>query len=291
MNGVLLLDKPPGISSNRALQATKRLFGAAKAGHTGTLDPFATGLLPICFGEATKFSAFALEGSKAYLATMALGVTTSTGDIEGEILRRVPVHVGAAQVDAILGKFRGAIDQVPPMYSALKVDGRPLYDYARHGTEVPRTARRVAIYALERLALKGDALEIRVECSKGTYIRTLAEDIGNALGCGAHLTALRRTRCAGLDLRDARTLDEIQQLDDRGRAACLLPVDTLVSDLARHTLCDDDARSLFQGRQVPAHAALQGTIGLYRASGPFIGIGEVLDSGAIKAKRLVAQSE
>ena len=203
VDGVLLLDKPRGLSSNHALQKAKRLFNAAKAGHTGTLDPMATGLLPLTFGEATKFSQMLLDADKSYEATVTLGVVTDTGDAEGQVLERQSVTADAQDIAAALNAFRGEIEQIPPMYSALKRDGRPLYEYARAGIELERAPRRVVIHALEMLdgGLDGSSFGFRVRCSKGTYVRTLAMDIGRALGCGAHLSALRRTAIGpfGLD--------------------------------------------------------------------------------------------
>ena len=231
LSGLLLLDKPAGYSSNHALQKVKRLFRAEKAGHTGTLDPFATGLLLICLGEATKFSSFGLEGDKRYLATLKLGLTTTTGDIEGEIVTRNEVAVAQSDIDRILPKYRGTIRQIPPIYSALKVAGKPMYDYARKGIEVERTAREVEIKRLDCLHFSGDELVIDVSCSKGTYIRTLGEDIGTALGCGAHLSALRRTVSSALTIEHAITLEQLDALTETGRDARLLAVDTLLKNI------------------------------------------------------------
>jgi tRNA pseudouridine55 synthase len=289
VNGVLLLDKPAGISSNRALQTAKRLLGAAKAGHTGTLDPFATGLLPLCFGEATKFAGLALASDKTYRATLRLGVTTSTGDIEGEVVSRREVAVDARQVDQALAKFVGTIDQIPPLFSAIKVAGKPLYAYARDGESVQRRARRVRIDLLERIALHEQSLEIHVECGTGTYIRALAEDIGTALGCGAHLVALRRTVCAGFGLAGAVSLDRLEEMEQRQRLACLLPVDAMTAGLSRHVISEEDAHAITQGRTLQAASGLPGLVALYRTDGSFLGIGEVVDSGLMKAKRLLAQ--
>jgi tRNA pseudouridine55 synthase len=206
INGVLLLDKPGGMTSNAALQKARRLFAAARAGHTGTLDPMATGLLPVCFGEATKFSADLLEADKTYEAELCLGRTTDTGDREGRTTAALPVNCALADIEAALPRFTGDIQQVPPMYSALKREGRPLYELARQGLEVERPPRSITIHMLELLAWKSPRLTLRVTCSKGTYIRVLAEDLGKALGCGAHLTALRRVRVGSLDLADAHPL-------------------------------------------------------------------------------------
>ncbi len=206
VNGVLLLDKPGGMTSNAALQAVRRLLNAAKAGHTGTLDPMATGLLPLTFGEATKFSADLLNADKSYRATLQLGITTSTGDADGEVIDRRDVAVSSAQLDATLSRFIGDVEQVPPMHSALKRDGQPLYKLAREGAEVERTPRRITVHRLTLVEQCDDSVVVDVDCSKGTYVRVLAEDIGRVLGCGAHLTALRRTRAGRLSVDDAATL-------------------------------------------------------------------------------------
>lgn len=229
VHGVLLLDKSAGMSSNDALIKAKRLLNAQKAGHTGTLDPFATGLLPLCFGEATKFSQDLLEADKTYEATVRLGVTTTTGDTEGEVLRECAVQVDRVQVETVLEQFRGDITQVPPMYSALKRDGKPLYEYARAGITLEREARQVTIHELTLLECAPPLLRLRVRCSKGTYIRVLGEDIGAALGCGAHLATLRRTEVGKLDLAKAITLDALLQVPEAARAARLAPVDALLS--------------------------------------------------------------
>ncbi|MBN8495105.1 MAG: tRNA pseudouridine(55) synthase TruB, partial [Burkholderiales bacterium] len=212
VHGVLLLDKPLGLSSNDALQQAKRLYRAEKAGHTGTLDPLATGLLPLCFGAATKFAQVSLDADKRYVATLRLGVTTRGGDAEGEVLERRPVQVDRAAIDAACARFTGRIEQVPPMQSALKHEGRALYDYARAGVEVERAPRSVTVQRIDVLDWQGDVLVLDVQCSKGTYVRTLAEDIGQALGCGATLAALRRTASGPLDLRDAATLEALAAL-------------------------------------------------------------------------------
>jgi tRNA pseudouridine(55) synthase len=209
VHGVLLLDKPEGLSSNDALVRAKRLLNAEKAGHTGTLDPFATGLLPLCFGEATKFSQDLLEADKTYETTVQLGVSTNTGDTEGEVTATAEVAVTPAQIEAVLARFRGPIAQVPPMHSALKRDGRPLYEYARAGITLEREARQVVIHALELLSYEAPLLRLSVTCSKGTYVRVLGEDIGAALGCGAHLKTLRRTAVGRLTLEGAITLEQL----------------------------------------------------------------------------------
>jgi len=247
VHGVLLLDKPLGVSSNGALQQAKRLFRAEKAGHTGTLDPLATGLLPLCFGAATKFSQASLDADKAYRATLKLGITTSTADGEGEVLRERPVAVSREQVDAACRSFIGEIAQVPPMHSALKHEGRALYSLARVGIEVERAARPVTIHAIAIVEWRHDTLVIDVRCSKGTYIRTLAADLGEALGCGAHLAALRRTASGALSIADAHTLDSLAALDEDARDALLLPADTLLADWPEVRLDDDDAGRFLSG--------------------------------------------
>jgi tRNA pseudouridine55 synthase len=232
IHGVLLLDKPVGFSSNDALIKAKRLLNAKKAGHTGTLDPFATGLLPLCFGEATKFSQDLLEADKCYETVVHLGVSTSTGDTEGEITRRsdaIPGTADVAQIEAVLATFRGPIAQIPPMHSALKRDGKPLYEYARAGITLEREARHVTIHELTLLDYTAPYLTLRVNCSKGTYIRVLGEDIGNALGCGAHLNALRRLGVGSLTLGGSLTLDALADYPEAERAALLMPVDGLLS--------------------------------------------------------------
>jgi len=228
VHGVLLLDKPLGLSSNDALQKAKRLYRAEKAGHTGTLDPLASGLLPICFGAATKFSQVSLDADKAYRATLKLGQTTTTGDAEGEVTRQRPVQVDRAAIEAACARFSGDIEQVPPMHSALKKNGKALYEYARNGIEVERAPRRVTIHAITTVDWHDDALVIDVSCSKGTYIRTLAEDIGESLGCGAHLSALRRTGSGALRVEQAVTLEQLQAMDEAQRDALLAPADALI---------------------------------------------------------------
>ena len=246
VHGVLLLDKPLGLSSNQALQAAKRLFRAEKAGHTGTLDPLATGLLPLCFGAATKFSQLSLDADKRYLATLKLGVTTTTGDREGAVLEVKPALVSRAQLQAACAQLNGEVDQLPPMHSALKHEGKALYEYARCGVAVPRAPRRISLHAIDIVDGAGDEWCIDVRCSKGTYIRVLAEDIGKLLGCGAHLQALRRTGSGSLSIEAAVTLDELAELDDTGRNARLHAADTLLGDAALVRL-DSVAAARFLG--------------------------------------------
>ncbi len=285
LDGVLPLDKPSGMSSNAALQAARRLLGARRAGHTGTLDPMATGLLVLCFGEATKFSAALLDADKAYDARVRLGVRTSTGDAEGEVLERRDVRVTPGQVEAALARFRGAIEQVPPMHSALKHRGRPLYAYARKGESVERAARPVVIRELVLARHAGPDLDLRVVCSKGTYVRVLAEDIGEALGCGGHLAALRRMRVGPFDLDRAVTLDRLAEA--RGSAVLLLPVETLLDAWPRVALAREAETRFRQGQRVAA-GTREPQVAVFGADGSFLGIGEIDAQGMLKAKRQIA---
>jgi tRNA pseudouridine55 synthase len=288
LDGVLLLDKPVGLSSNQALQQAKHLYQAAKAGHTGSLDPFATGLLPVCFGEATKFSHFLLDADKTYRATMRLGATTTTGDTEGEILTTAEVAVTREEMETVLRGFRGEILQVPPMYSALKHEGKALYEYARAGVEIERPARAVTIHDIELLDLSETSAEIKVTCSKGTYIRTLAEDIGKALGCGAYLTQLRRFATGNFDLSSAVTLEVIESMAVEERDAILLAPDCLVTDLPAVQLDDDSAYYLCQGQSIWQAGKLQaGGVRLYGKDQRFLGLGEVTPDGKIAPRRLL----
>ncbi|MBY0573737.1 MAG: tRNA pseudouridine(55) synthase TruB [Undibacterium sp.] len=250
IDGVLLLDKPVGWSSNDALIKSKRLLNALKAGHTGTLDPFATGLLPLCFGEATKFSADLLDADKTYQTVVHLGITTTTGDTEGEVLATKEVMVSQEQIQQVLKQFEGDILQVPPMYSALKRDGKPLYEYARAGITLEREARPVTIHLLEVVQYDAPFLTLNVRCSKGTYIRVLGEDIGHALGCGAHLNALRRTQVGALILQNTVTLSEFEALEFEQRLALLAPVDTLLSSFPAIELNQDLACRFLQGQRL-----------------------------------------
>lgn len=288
LDGVLLLDKPAGASSNAVLQAVKRLYGAAKAGHAGTLDPLATGLLPILFGEATKFSQLALDADKAYLALARLGSTTTTGDAEGEVLERRDCRVAVADIEPAIAHFRGAIDQVPPMYSALKRDGRPLYALAREGKEVPRAARRVHIRALDVVAFSGDTLELSVVCSKGTYVRTLVEDIGRRLGCGAHLGALRRVRAGPFGVEASVTIDALQADDSVARDRRLLPVTQLLEGLPRVELAPALARRFAQGQALALDRAPLGICGVFSEGGELLGLGEGSAHGELRPQRLVS---
>ncbi|WP_412480313.1 tRNA pseudouridine(55) synthase TruB [Azonexus sp. IMCC34839] len=286
VDGVLLLDKPVGMTSNDALQKARRLFSAAKGGHTGTLDPLASGLLPLCFGEATKFSADLLDADKTYEAELKLGVTTDSGDAEGQVTATAAVHVSESDIFNVLPRFTGDIQQVPPMHSALKRDGRPLYELARQGIEVERAPRAVTIHAIECLGFAGDVLRLRVKCSKGTYIRVLAADIGAALGCGAHLTALRRTEVGDLSLAGAVTLVELEAMDEAVRSVRLQPVDALLQSLPRIDVAGDAAQRFRHGNPVDLPAGLAGKIRVYE-NDRLIGVGEPGREGRLWPKRLV----
>ena len=292
IDGVLLLDKPLGPSSNSVLQHVKRLFEAQRAGHTGTLDPRATGLLPICLGEATKFGSQLLDADKAYVADVRLGIRTETGDAEGLIVEERPVKVIKEQIDSALAAFRGEIVQIPPMYSALKKDGQPLYKLARMGVEVERKARNVTIRRLEARAFEADLLQMYVQCSKGTYIRTLAEDIGEFLGCGAHLASLRRVETGSLSLERATSLERLEELDLAERTKLLLPVDTLVAELPRIELGEDAAHRFQQGQEtdVPTEypSAILGQARVYATSGRFLGLGIVTQGSRLQPHRLMS---
>ena len=289
VNGVLLLDKPGGMTSNHALQKARRLLNAAKAGHTGTLDPMATGLLPLTFGEATKFSADLLDADKAYRATLKLGVTTTTGDAEGEVVASMVADVSDAAIDAALVRFVGPIEQVPPMHSALKRDGRPLYELARAGVEVERAPRPVVIRRLSRVARTDDELTLDVECSKGTYVRVLAEDIGQALGCGAHLTALRRTRVGALTLDDALTLDGLEALSTGQRRAALQPADALLDSLPRVELDESLAGRFRQGQRLAIEAEPRGArVRVYAPHEELLGTANVTEWGVVAPERLIS---
>lgn len=295
IDGVLLLDKPVGWSSNDALIKVKRLLNAKKAGHTGTLDPFATGLLPLCFGEATKFAQDLLDADKYYEAVVHLGIKTTTGDTEGEVLETRTVEVTQAQIDAVLLQFIGEINQIPPMYSALKRDGKPLYEYARAGLTLDREARQVHIHALECLKYEAPYLTLRVACSKGTYIRVLGEDIGAVLGCGAHLQALRRTQVGNLSLAAALTLDAIIALPESLRSQSLAPVDALLSSFPAVFLPDALSVRFLQGQRLAlakegiSLPAEEGRIRVYRQSDQLLlGTGMMAEFGVLAPERLIS---
>lgn len=288
LDGILLLDKRPGLTSNAALQEAKRLFDARKAGHTGSLDPLASGLLPICFGEATKLSGFLLNTDKRYQVVVLLGVRTTTGDAEGEILAQSPVpSLDAATVESVLACFRGEISQIPPMYSALKHQGQRLYDLARQGVEVPREPRQITIHELRLLGLEAERLSIDVHCSKGTYIRTLAEDIGAALGCGAHVAELRRTGVGAFDVTSAHTFEHLSGLDEAARDACLLPPEAILDSLPALTLGESLCFYLRQGQPVfVPRAPASGWVRLHDKGGMLIGVGEIQEDGKVAPRRM-----
>lgn len=294
VDGVLLIDKPVGLSSNDALTKVKRIVNAKKAGHTGTLDPFATGLLPLCFGEATKFSQDLLEADKTYLAKVHLGVTTTTGDTEGETVETRPVEVTKEQIEAALAKFRGPIMQVPPMYSALKRDGKALYEYAREGVTLEREARPVTIHDLEMLDYEAPFLTIRVTCSKGTYIRVLGEDIGAELGCGAHLNQLRRIGVGNLTVAGMVTLEALQA---HGNPLSLLaPVDALLSSFPRVDLTPELAKRFLNGQRLALNREpvslpdQQGRVRVYH-DGKLLGTAILQDWGVLAPERLIAAAQ
>ena len=291
VDGVLLLDKMGGMTSNAALQKAKWLLKAAKAGHTGTLDPMATGLLPLCFGEATKFAGELLHADKSYIASVLLGVRTDTGDAEGAVQETRPVSVTLARLEAVLARFRGPISQIPPMYSALKREGRPLYEYARKGIELERAPRVVTISSLNLIQFIGERFIVGVDCSKGTYVRVLAQDIGEALGCGGHLTALRRTRIGDFRLEDAMTLEALEALPESSRDAVLKPADWLLSGLPHLILADDMARRFSHGQTVRAEQDSVASCRVYAVAGGFLGLGRVGADGLLTPLRLVTDIE
>jgi tRNA pseudouridine55 synthase len=290
VDGALLLDKPLGLSSNAALQRAKKLLGAKKAGHGGTLDPLASGLLVLLFGEATKFAGPLLDGDKEYLATLQLGITTATGDAEGEVLERRAVALDDSRLQEALGRFRGEIEQVPPMYSALKRDGVPLYKLARRGEEVERKPRRVMITELVQVGGRADRPELRVRCSKGTYIRSLAMDLGAAIGCGAHLAALRRTASGRWRVDDAITLDALEAMPLPERRRRLLALGELLADLPRAQLDAHGAALLRNGQSLPIGGLAEGLCGVYGPGGVVIGLGHS-DGACLRPLRLTQAPE
>ncbi len=296
VNGILVIDKPQGVTSNGILQQVKRLYGAAKAGHTGALDPLATGVLPLCFGEATKFSQMMLDSDKAYVTTARLGIRTETGDSEGAVVAERPVPVlDCDAVERVLDQFRGHIEQVPSMYSALKHKGRPLYEYAREGIEVERPARPVTIFELTLLDLRESELDLAVSCTKGTYIRSLVEDIGEALGCGAHVTALRRTMASGYTLSDARQVSDLEAMRERGESldGLLLAPDSALSMFPDMRLSGSTLVSILNGQAVRITGQpQQGFVRLYGDRG-FVGLAEAFPDGdrtKLVPRRLVKDS-
>ena len=311
LNAVFILDKPHGLSSNAALQRTRRLFNAQKAGHTGSLDPMATGVLPICFGESTKFTQWGLDADKAYIARVRLGVTTRTGDAEGEILGNTDAsHINAQDVEKVLDRFRGSIEQIPSMFSALKYKGTPLYELARKGIEVEREPREVSIYHLEMHDFqRAEYVEfnLEVQCSKGTYVRTLAEDIGLALGVGAHLVALRRTAAGPFRLDQAKTLDDLEKIRGDGAPELLdcflLPADATIEHLSRVEIDSQSADFFYMGQSVMVPGiykipACEGSrfveetdiVRVVSDTGDFLGVGEVTDDSRVQPKRVVVRN-
>ncbi|ELV8690416.1 tRNA pseudouridine(55) synthase TruB [Vibrio vulnificus] len=299
IDGVILLDKPTGMSSNDALQRVKRLYFAEKAGHTGALDPLATGMLPICLGEATKFSQFLLDSDKRYRVIAKLGERTDTSDSDGDVVETRPVNVTLETLEACIEKFRGESDQVPSMFSALKYQGKPLYEYARKGIEVPRESRKITVYEIILHRFEGDEVEMEVHCSKGTYIRTIVDDLGEMLGCGAHVTMLRRTGVAKYPYENMVTLEQLNELVDNANRdgiaprevldPLLMPMDTAVEDLPEVNLIADLADMVMHGQAVqvlgaPTEGQLRLTMGEERR---FIGVGEMNRDGKIAPKRLV----
>ena len=287
------MDKPAGISSNDVVQQAKRLFGAQKVGHTGSLDPLATGVLPLCFGEATKFSQYLLDADKKYWAQVRLGITTDTGDADGEVIAQADASsVTPAQAVAALETFVGEIEQIPSMYSALKHQGQPLYKLARKGIEIERAPRQVSIYSAELLQFSEASIELRVHCSKGTYIRSLAEDLGAALGCGGHVSALRRLAAGPYKEGQATPLAELYETNDMQEMdALLLPVSSAVDALPAVRLHEDTARHVRQGQPVQvAHAPTDGWVQIFELADEdrFLGVGEILTDGRVAPRRLVA---
>ena len=293
ISGVVLLDKPLGLSSNQAMQRVKHLYQAEKAGHTGSLDPLATGLLPICLGEATKFANFLLDADKSYLATVKLGITTTSADAEGEIIAQKTVNVTLQQVESVLHQFIGDIEQTPPIYSALKVDGKPLYAYARAGQEVEIKSRYVSIHQIHLEHFEADELVFTVTCSKGTYIRTLAQDIGAKLGCGAHLKGLRRLTSGTFDLKDALPLEVLSELSLEELDAKLLPIDIKIQHLPKLTLNAEQTDIIQHGQAIKPNQEIifNEFIRLYDMSGEFIGLAQKQADGKLHPKRLLRQKD
>ncbi len=299
VDGILLLDKPAGITSNDALQQVKRIYAAAKAGHTGALDPLATGMLPICLGEATKFSQFLLDADKRYRVVAKLGERTDTSDADGEVVETRPVNVAPGDLIEALDRFRGQSEQIPSMYSALKYQGKPLYQYAREGIEVPRESRPITVYELTLIRFEGDEVELEVHCSKGTYIRTIVDDLGEVLGCGAHVTVLRRLAVAGYPTDRMLTLEQLQCILENCRAQdiaprleldpLLLPMDTAVASLPEVNMSELVAGYINQGQAVQVSGApLDGFVRMTMGEEhQFIGVGEIDDDGKVAPKRLV----
>ena len=291
VDGVLLLDKPYAMTSNAALQSCRRLLNAQKAGHTGTLDPLASGLLALTFGEATKFSADLLHADKTYVAGIKLGQKTTTGDLEGEFIQTRPVSVGREEIEAVLERFRGDILQVPPMFSALKRDGKTLYDLAREGVSIEREPRAVRIEKLEILSFEGELLTVEVTCSKGTYIRVLAEDIGEALGCGAHLASLRRTAVGSLRIEDSVTMTALESMQQEQRLKELKPLDALMQTLAAVHLSENDCVRFCHGQRLALGLAASPRVRVYGPEGKMVGTARINERGVLEPERLIANKK
>lgn len=289
VNGILLLDKPASMTSNAALQAAKGIFRACKAGHTGSLDPIATGLLPLCFGEATKVSQFLLNADKRYRTLFKLGESTTTYDSEGEVVEKRSATVGRRTIERMLRRFEGEIEQMPPMYSAIKRGGKSLYKLARKGIEIERAPRRVVIHKIRCLDLRDEHLELEIHCSKGTYVRALAHDLGEALGCGAHVAGLRREAVGELMVDDAVALEALAALQTHeDREALLLPVDVALSGLPDVHLTPLAAHYLCRGQPVSVrHSHRPGWVRLYAGPSRFLGMGQILDDGRVAPRRLL----
>ena len=289
IDGVFLLDKPLGFSSNQALKKIQWLFNAKKAGHTGTLDPMATGLLPICLGEATKFSHRLLDAHKSYIATIQLGITTSTGDQEGEVISEKEVVLNEAQLKDTLKKFIGDTTQIPPMYSALKFEGRPLYEYAREGIEIERKSRQIKIFDIKLINIEKSIITIEVLCSKGTYIRTLAEDIGQTMGCGAYLKALERTQTGNFQLSEALSIEALEAMPMASREKALMPIDVLLEELLSIKLNMAELDAIKKGQSIDFMSKNDKEVRLYSPSGQFVGVGQPDLKGRLFPKRLIAK--
>ena len=293
VNGILLLDKAVGLTSNAALQEVKRLYNAKKAGHTGSLDPLASGLLPLCMGEATKLSTFLLDSDKVYEGVCQLGSKTSTGDAEGEVIQTRPVPAfDEKSVKTVCSQFMGDIEQIPPMHSAIKKDGQPLYKLAHQGIEIEREPRQVHIYDLDLLDLYENSFKFRLRCSKGTYVRTLVEDMGEVMGCGAHLTDLRRTQVGPFDLEDASTPEELAHIaaveGTAGLDKLLIPMDKALENWPAVHLSENSTYYVQQGQPVQvAKAPTSGWVRLFANNDRFIGVGQIMDDGRVAPKRLL----
>jgi len=289
IDGVFLLDKPLGFSSNQALKKIQWLFNAKKAGHTGTLDPMATGLLPICLGEATKFSHRLLNAHKSYIATIQLGINTSTGDQEGEVISEKEVVLNEAQLKDTLKKFIGDTTQIPPMYSALKFEGKPLYEYAREGIEIERKSRQIKIFDIKLINIEKSIITIEVLCSKGTYIRTLAEDIGQTMGCGAHLKGLERTQTGNFQLSEALSIEALEAMPMASREKALMPIDVLLEELSSIKLNMAELDAIKKGQSIDFMSKNDKEVRLYSPSGQFVGVGQPDLKGRLFPKRLIAK--